>query len=58
MTKAELKSVMESKGAPRDHAPKEWDEAFRMYNEANKSQQLRRGACGSCYRKVWEWMSR
>lgn len=58
MTKQEVRAILEPKGGARDHSSSEWNEAFRLYNEANKYAQLRRGSCGSCYRKVWEWLTK
>lgn len=58
MTKAELKAAIDKTGGARDHRAAEWNEAFNQYNQANKNAQLKRGPCGSCYRKVYEWLSK
>lgn len=57
MTKTELKTAIDKAGGVRSHGASEWNEAFNQYNQANRNAQLRRGTCGSCYRKVYEWLS-
>lgn len=57
MTKGELKAAIDKAGGLRDHRAPEWNEAFNQYNQANKSAQLRKGSCGSCFRKVYQWLS-
>jgi hypothetical protein len=58
MSKAELKAAIDAGGGVKEHRTPAWDEAFKQYNIANPRNTLRRGSCGSCYRKVYEWMSR
>lgn len=57
MTKAELKSAIDKAGGVKEHRTKEWDEAFKEYNATHPNDQRRRGSCGPCYRKVYEWLS-
>lgn len=58
MTKTELKNAIDKAGGVREHRTNEWNEAFNEYNKANPTSQLRKGSCGSCFRKVYEWLSK
>lgn len=63
MTKAEVKAKLQTKLGTRTisnsdwYREPEWNDAFNLYNSAN-SNKLKRGSCGSCYRKVWEWLQK
>lgn len=60
MTKSEVKSIIDKAGGARDHQSPSWNDAFNLYNQApeNRYSQLRKGSCGSCFRKVYEWLSK
>lgn len=58
MTKSEIKSAIDAAGGVKEHRSPTWDEAFKLFNSDNKNSPLKRGSCGSCYRKVYEWLSR
>jgi hypothetical protein len=69
MTRAELKAVIDAGGGIKGciygyKDPKKaqweaaWHEAFNQYNAVNPKQTLRFSSCGSCKRKVHEWLSK
>jgi len=58
MTKAELKAAIDAGGGVREHRTHAWEEAFQQFNQSNPKRTLRRGSCGSCYRAVYEWLTK
>jgi hypothetical protein len=63
MTKEQIKNALQTKKGNSSvansdwHREPEWNDAFNLYNQSNRDK-LKRGSCGSCYRKVWEWLQK
>jgi hypothetical protein len=57
MSKSELKAAIDSDGGVKNQRSKHWDAAFNLYNSQPGVPKKKRGF-GSCYRDVYEWLSR
>ena len=57
MTKQELNEALKKAGI-RDSKVKHplWEEAFKLYNEANPNNRRQYSLCGSCFSRVSDWL--